>query len=211
MPKLKTVDFARLTDWMEGRLAEEEAAAVEKQLATADETTLADVAWLRMFVEASQRVVLPAPPPGAHENLVRRFKVHAGERQRPGRRKRIVARLTFDSGRWPAVAEVRKADTGDVGRQLVYSADTLDVALDILPRDPEESRLDLEGQLFPNHEDAEPDLFDVRLLRGEQKFGMTITDDLGEFTFEAVPPGVYEMLLSTDKYDIVVAPVQLGV
>jgi hypothetical protein len=210
MPRLKTVVFAQLSDWVEGRLSEEESGAVEKQLATADEMTLADAAWLRMFAEASRRVVLPAPPPGLHEILVYRFKAHTLERQRAGLRRRIVARLMFDSGLRSAVAEIRKSDTGDLGRQLVYAADTLDLALDILPRDPEQSRLDLEGQLFPNHEDAEPDLFDVQLLREEQTFGMTITDDLGEFAFESVPPGVYEMLLSTDKYDILVAPVQLG-
>jgi hypothetical protein len=210
VPRLETVDFAHLADWVEGRLSEEEAVALEEQLAVAGEKTLADVAWLRMFTEVSQRLVLPSPPPRVHESLVDLFKAYSRDKQQRGLRKRIVAKLAFDSAQRPAVEGVREAHTAELGRQLVYAAEALDVALDILPRDHEEPRLDLEGQLLPKDEDAEPGFFDVQLLQGEQKFGMTITDDLGEFAFESVPPGVYEMLLSTDKYDIVVAPVQLG-
>jgi hypothetical protein len=144
-----------------------------------------------------------------HEILVDRFNAYVRDKQQPGLRKRIVAKVTFDSGLRPAVAEVREADTAELGRQLVYAADALDVALDILPRDHEERSFDLEGQVLPNDGDADSGFFGVQLLQGEHEFGMTITDDLGEFAFESVPPGVYEMLLSTDKYDIVVAPVQL--
>jgi hypothetical protein len=209
VPRVGTLDFAHLADWVEGRLSEEEAVAVEKQLAMAGEKTLADVAWLRMFTEVSQRLVLPSPPPRVHEILVDRFNAYVRDKQQPGLRKRIVAKVTFDSGLRPAVAEVREADTAELGRQLVYAADALDVALDILPRDHEERSFDLEGQVLPNDGDADSGFFGVQLLQGEHEFGMTITDDLGEFAFESVPPGVYEMLLSTDKYDIVVAPVQL--
>ena len=43
----KRIAFSQLVDWVEGRLSEEEARAVEEQVAVADAATLADVAWLR--------------------------------------------------------------------------------------------------------------------------------------------------------------------
>jgi hypothetical protein len=207
--ELGRVDFARLADWVEGRLSREEAVAVEKRVAQTDETTLADVAWLRRFVEASNKIILPAPPPKGRKYLMNHFEVYVRSKRQPNLRKCLVAKLVFDSGLRP-VAGVREAGATELERQLVYAADVLDVAIDILPHDHEESRLDLEGQVLPKDEDAEPGLFSVQLLQGERELGVTVSDDLGEFAFESVPPGVYEMLLSTDKYDIVVAPVQLA-
>ncbi len=204
----RRVDFAYLVDWVEGRLSEEEAVAAEQLMAVADETTLADVAWLRMFAEASQKVVLPSPPPGVRDGSINLFETHVRSKRAPDFRKRFYATLTFDSALQRTTAEVRQTDASELGRQLVYAADAADVALDISPHD--ESRLDLEGQVFPNDEDAGTDSFTVRLLQGETELGATITDDQGEFAFGSVPPGVYEMLLSTEQYDIMVAaPVAL--
>ena len=139
------------------------------------------------------------------------FEADARDKQRPGLRKRLVATLTFDSGLRSTVVGIRKTDAPELSRQLVYATDASDIALDILPQAHDESRLDLEGQVLPNDEDIESGFFRVQLLRGETELGTTVTDDLGEFAFESVPPGVYEMLLSTDKYDIVVAPVEVEI
>ena len=49
----KRIAFSQLVDWVEGRLPEKEARAVEEQVAVADGATLADVAWLRKFVRAN--------------------------------------------------------------------------------------------------------------------------------------------------------------
>jgi len=204
------VDFAHLADWVEGRLSGEEAVTVEAWLATADEKTLADLAWLRTFAEVSQEVVLPAPPARVRESSTNRFEAYARSKRKGshGSRKRLLARLISDSGAQQATAGVRTAGTSELGRQLVYGTDVSDIALDILPHD--ENRLDLEGQVFPNDENTAPASFTVRLVRGETEFGTTVTDDFGEFAFESIPPGVYEMLLSTDHYDIrVAAPIAL--
>ena len=45
MSKREDEEFARLMDWAEGRLSEEEARAVEERLAAADDATRAEVAW----------------------------------------------------------------------------------------------------------------------------------------------------------------------
>ena len=51
----RQVDFARLVEWVDGRLPEDEARTVEEALVGADSATLADVAWLRRFREAAER------------------------------------------------------------------------------------------------------------------------------------------------------------
>jgi hypothetical protein len=50
----KRVDFSRLVDWVDGRLPEGEAQALEEQVARADSQTLADIAWLRKFMPTSE-------------------------------------------------------------------------------------------------------------------------------------------------------------
>ncbi len=203
----KSIAFSRLVEWVEGRLSEEEARAVAEQVALADAVTLADVAWLRKFVGAAEESVLESPPPEVRDTLIARFKAHAEGRRTPGLLKRVVATLTFDGGLRPAVG-ARTAGTQGARRQLVYSADALDVALNFLPRARDKS-FDLDGQVLPR-DDFELGSFCVQLLQGETELGITATDDLGAFAFESVPPGVYEIILCTDRVEVSVAPVEVN-
>jgi hypothetical protein len=204
----KRIAFARLVDWVEGRLPEKEARAVEEQVAVADSATLADVAWLRKFVRATEDSVLEAPPPEVRSTLTASFKAHAEGRRPPGFLKRVVATLTFDGGLRPAVG-VRSAGTQGARRQLVYSVDDLDVALNFLPR-ARDKNFDLDGQVLP-HNDMELGSFSVQLLQREAELSITATDDLGAFAFESIPTGVYEIILSTDRVEVSISPVELNV
>jgi hypothetical protein len=205
----RKIDFVRLIDWLEGRLPGEEARAVEEQLAVADSATLEDVAWLRTFFKVSEETVLQSPPPEVRNALVDRFAAYAEGRRSPGLLQRFVASLRFDSGLQPA-AGLRAAGTQEGQKQLIYSTDVGDVALNVLPR-ASDKNLDLDGQVLPTRDDdVEPGFFSVQLLQGGTEVDITATDDLGNFAFESIPPGAYDMLLSTDQYEIVVAPVELG-
>ena len=204
----KRIAFSQLVDWVEGRLPEEEARAVEEQVKVADAATLADAAWLRKFVRATEHDVLESPPPDVRSTLIARFKAHAEGRRTPGLLKRVVATLTFDGGLRPAVG-ARAAGTQGVRRQLVYSADALDVALNFLPR-ARDKNFDLDGQVLPR-DDFELGSFSVQLLQSETELGITATDDLGTFAFESIPSGVYEIILSTDQIEVSIAPVELYV
>jgi hypothetical protein len=135
----KRIAFSQLVDWVEGRLPQKEAQAMEEQVEVADIATLADVAWLRKFVSATEDSVLESPPPEVRSTLIARFRAHAEGRRTPGLLKRVVATLTFDGGLRPAVG-VRSAGTQGARRQLVYSVDDLDVALNFLPRPRQELR-----------------------------------------------------------------------
>jgi len=204
----KRIAFSQLVDWVEGRLPEKEAQAVEEQVEVADSATLADVAWLRKFARATEHSVLESPPPEVRSTLIARFRAHAEGRRTPGLLKRVVATLTFDGGLRPAVG-ARAAGTQGARRQLLYSADALDVALNFLPR-ARDKNFDLDGQVLPR-DDVELGSFSVQLLQSETELGITATDDLGAFAFESIPSGVYEIILSTDRVEVSIAPVELNV
>ena len=204
----KRIAFSQLVEWVEGRLTEKEARAVEEQVAVADDATLADVAWLRKFLKATEDSVLESPPPEVRRTLISRFRTHAEGRRTPGLLKRVVATLTLDGGLRPAVG-VRSAGTQGARRQLVYSVDDLDVALNFLPR-ARDKNFDLDGQVLPR-DDVELGSFSVQLLQSETELGITATDELGAFAFESIPSGVYEIIISTDRVEVSIAPVELNV
>jgi hypothetical protein len=204
----KRIAFSQLVDWIEDRLPRKEARAVEEKVAVADSATLADVAWLRKFVRATEESVLESPPSEVRSTLIARFKAHAEGRRPPGLLKRVVATLTFDDSLRPAVG-VRSAGAQGARRQLVYSADALDVALNVLQR-ARDKNFNLDGQVLPR-DDVELGSFSVQLLQCETELSITATDDLGAFAFESIPSGVYEIILSTDRVEVSIAPVELNV
>lgn len=211
------ISFERLTDWTEGRLPEGEAREVAEGVATADEETRRDAEWLRAFVGASEELVLASPPPEVRGELMRRFEAHfrpeAGtsvgeERRGPGLFQRLVASLSFDSGMQPAFG-VRSAGGQEGQRQFIYSTDVADIALNFRRR-PGEGGLDLDGQIFPAREGTEPSDFAVQLLgNGATEVGTATTDDLGEFSFESVPTGEYQIIVSGERVEILITPVEL--
>ena len=203
----KRVEFGRLVDWVEGRLPEDEARAVEEQVARADSRTLADVAWLRKFVKATDNAVLESPPREVRDALIARFEAYANGQRTPGLLKRVLASLTFESDLRPAVG-LRTAGAQQARRQLVYSAGAFDVVLNLRSRVPDEN-LVLDGQVLPR-EDQELKPISVQLLHGGTERGLTATDELGSFALRDIPPGVYDIVLSTDEEEISIAPVDLS-
>lgn len=179
---------------------------VEERLAEADEDTLAAAGWLQAFYRVSDEVVLDEPPAGVRGELTRRFEDYAEGRRQPGTLRRLVATLTFEGGQ--AAFGVRSADSRAAQGQLVYSTGAADIALDFGWR-PGEEILDLDGQIFPT-DDTEPDAFGVQLLSGTDEVGTTATDELGEFAFRGVPPGEYQILISSSQVEILISPVELG-
>jgi hypothetical protein len=201
------VDFARLADWVEGRLHEDEARTVEEAVAGADSATLADVAWLRRFLRAADSAIIESPPRGLRDALVETFEAHAGGRRTTGFVKRVLAGLVFDSNLQPA-AGLRAVGARQSRRQLIYHADKFDLAINLLARGSD-NNLDLDGQVLPR-EDGGPVLFSVQLLREGRELALTVTDDLGSFAFQDVTPGGYELVLSAETVEVSVLPVEVG-
>ncbi len=205
MADSENVRFARLLDWVEGRLSEEEARAVERQVAAADSATREEVAWLRAFARISEDTVIASPPPRVRETLTERFEAYAEGKRRPGLLKRLVATLTFDSGMQPALSW--RSTAPELQREYVYSTEAADVTIDVRPR-PRDGLLDIKGRIFPVNSTS-PGAFGVQLLEGPSEVATTATNDLGEFTFEAVSPGVYGMIVSSERVEISIPQVEL--
>src|SRR5215211_1178167 len=182
MPKSEDMMFARLLDWVEDRLPEEEARAIEEQVAAADSATRADVDWLRAFARISEETVIASPPPEVRDTLIERFEAYAEDKRQPTFLQRLVATLTFDSGLQPALGW--RATTPGSQRQLAYSTDVADVTISVQPR-PRDGLLDIKGEILPV-ESTESGAFGVQLLAGSSEVATTATNDFREFTFEAV-------------------------
>lgn len=207
MPEKNRITPERLTDWVEGRLPDEEARLVAEQVA-ADEEARARAEWLRAFFRASEETQFSAPPRRVRELLSRRFASLAEERREPGLLRRVVASLSFDSGLDLAAAGARTAGAEEEQRQLAFATDVAEIVLDVMPR-PGGKSLDLGGQIFPS-EDEPPEGFTVQLLRDGAEAGITETDDLGEFSFEDIPYGEYELVISAGRTEIQIPRFELS-
>ncbi len=102
-PVLESEDkeFARLVDWVEGRVSEREARILEKQVAS-NATMHDNVTWLRAFALISEATVIASPPSEVRDILVDRFEEYAVGKRSSGWLKRVVATLSFDSNLQPA-------------------------------------------------------------------------------------------------------------
>ena len=203
----RQVDFGRLADWLEGRLSADEASAVQEAVAAADSDTLADVAWLRRFFRATEDAITESPPRELVDALVETFEDHARGRRAPGLFRRVLAGLVFDSNLQPA-AGLRAVGGQQARRQLIYHADAFDLALNLLARDADND-LDVDGQVLA-HEGGEPEPVSIQLLRDSNELALTVTDALGSFSFRRVEPGSYELVLSAERVEVSVVPVDLG-
>jgi hypothetical protein len=198
-------EFARLADWIEGRLSEEEARSVEEQVA-ADGAMQADVAWLRAFNQVSRDTVIASPPPEVRDALVGQFQNYAECKRRSGSLMRFVAQLSFDSDRQPTLG-LRTTSMPASQRELVYSSEVADIAIGVRLR-AYDGLWDWDGQVFPL-DGTDPGTFGARLLDGSSETAATTTNDLGEFSFEAVAPGTYEVLASSDQVEIRLAGIEV--
>ena len=191
-------EFARLVNWVEGRLSKREARIVEKQVA-ADTTMHDNVMWLRAFALISEATVIASPPPEVRDTLVDRFEEYAAGTRRSGLLKRVVATLSFDSDLQPALG-LRATGAPESQRHFVYSSEVADVTINLRSR-PYDGLADLYGQIFPV-DGTDPGAFGAQLLNGAFEAATTAANDLGEFSFGAVAPGTYEVLASSDQVEI---------
>lgn len=194
--------FANLLDWVEGRLSGEDAAIIQEQLHNADQASLATLAWIRSFQKASDALMLESPPPALRASLIERF---ATTRRQPGLLRRISALLSFDSAQQPALSGARGVSDGQ-RRQLVFSTDQADIAVNILTRAADQ-QLELSGQIF-RKDDSLDDALQIRLLLDATVLATTTADQLGEFAFPAMPPASYMMTVSDPTTELVI-PLEL--
>lgn len=203
-----SLDITQLMDWLEGRLTEAEREAIMAAI-QADDSSQAELAWLRDFLKFSGSTVMMEPPAELVEQAVANFRAFAQGKQPSGWLQKLVASLTFDSWQRPSLAGVRRTGLDAAPRQLVYQTDAADVILNIRTGS-EEALFDLAGQVFPKDE-TDPASFTVQLtLRGqEQEAALTYANDIGKFTCANLASGAYTIIVHGDQVEITVADIEL--
>src|SRR5919106_5824100 len=167
--------FSELLDWLEGRLLPDDARAVAERLHAADEATQADLDWLRLFLYARQSIQFASPPPSVRETLKERFAAYAEARQPPGFFQRWLATLTFDSLARPVTAGLRSATEEGQRRQLIYTTEAAEIALNVHSILPNKNLI-VTGQIFPLV-DTPTDAFSIQLLRDAWEVALATTDE----------------------------------
>lgn len=214
--------FAQLVDWVDGKLDTEEAArvqaAAEAAIARGDTALAETLAWLRAFRAQANLTVLVPPPEAARDSVLRMFEEAARDRSgapsRPGVLQRIVAALARATGPGLAVEGARGAAIQARRRQMTFECDAADIVLNAQPRD---DGYRLSGQILPRTALDADGLF-VELMRlgasseagdDESTVSFARADALGEFAFDAVPPGRYAIVFVAETLEIRTAPFEL--
>lgn len=207
MADLQMPDTAKLADWLEGKLAAEETAVIA-QLVAANPQLQEQVVWLQEFLQLSHTTTLAAPPAAVRQAANAAFAAYAKSKRRPGLLQTLVATLTADNWQRPALAGARNVSLRSEPRQLIYSSDLADVALNAHVSSHSE-QIDLEGQLFPL-DDSDPVEFIVQLLQDGVERRLAACDALGKFSLTGLPAGTYELLLSRPGLEVEIGPLELG-
>lgn len=198
--------FVQLVDWLEGRLSTAESEQIAAEVA-ADETLQADSEWLRTFLQTRDDLAWDAPPADVRAELSRRFAAFAAENRPTALWQRLTATLKFDSQMQPATWGVRTS-SANRERQLVYGTSYADVALTIQSVTPAKL-CNLFGQILPTTAEMES-ISSIQLLQKGEERAFAVAAEVGEFVFEEMPEGEYELAILTDRYEIVI-PLQLAV
>ena len=204
----KSPDVAALVDWLDGRLNESDSAQVSLALENAGQATQALVTWLRALKQAGRIAPLATPPTRAHNLAIRAFAERKSALH-PNPVQRLVATLVQRPQ--PRLSALRSAGARLGTNRLTYSAGGVDVILDFRAR-RQDGAFDLDGQVFVNDvaeateaAEASPGTLDgivVLLLQDQVEYTFSKTNEFGEFSFAAVPPGSYTMLVITGTVDI---------
>jgi hypothetical protein len=188
------IPFEDMLDWIEQQLTDAEMRVVEQQLAADQPGTQATMDWLRAFRAARERAKIETPPDQLHAALLGQFRPTLAQRLL----QQVTALLTFDSGRQPALAGVRSLETR--ARQVIYDCDLMEIAINVRPS-RQSDQLDVNGQVFPRTLPSASGLV-VQLFRGNQLADVSLTNEFGEFSFTALPPGVHTLTLITEDTQV---------
>lgn len=194
-------DLETLLDWLENRLSPTERDAVTAAIAAAEpgSGTAQDLRWLQAFLKLSESINLSRPPDYVRTALRDQFRQRQASRPIRQGFQRVVAALRPD----PGLATAGLRSLSYTNSQQIYETEQAEIALNLLPQVNRHAILS--GQIFPKDQTA-PGSFSIQLLRDENEVGLVVSDEFGEFVFEAMPPGVYDLIISTDHFEAFIGP-----
>lgn len=158
--------------------------------------------WETTFAMLAERSHLQRLPEQSRQSLSAAFKQHKRER-RFQFFKQLVGQLSFDSASTALPAGARSAASAE-DRQLVFTTTLGDIAIDV---SGDNAGCMLAGQLFLDIEDTS---LLVQLVSQDVEVAQTVADEFGEFQFEGVPSGTYDVMIASADVDIELPQVTLS-
>lgn len=197
--------LAELFDFLRGESSEKEREMVSEHLQKPCPRCRKEASRLREILELTEAPSLVAPPPWLLRQAILLFRQRLPEPS-SGWLSRIPAFLIMDNWAESRLLGFRHIEPRS--RQMFYRAGPYDI--DILIEAAERtSGIDLLGQILPSQEGS-PSCAGahVELRQGEQVLGTTTVNELGEFIFEGIPEGVYDLRLRIQGSEIGIAGLQ---
>ncbi|CAN5414788.1 hypothetical protein BH10ACI3_BH10ACI3_06850 [soil metagenome] len=180
---MKHIEFARLIDRFEGRLSVEHETEITQHLSTCGECSAESAKLATFFAYSRPEETYPVPQ-AVTATLLNIYLHRPATAEAPAKRSILSGLLVFDD--WTMALNERYS--GIDSRQLLYRVGEYDVDL----------RLDFAGELcglagqvlpeFPNGE--------ITISTGENTYAATL-NEFGEFTFETVPQGIYDITIAS--------------
>lgn len=191
-------NFEVLVDYVEGKLSPAELTSVEAHLnqpCSHCQGRTRHITELFQIIATDKTV---APPTIVLNRMLAVIKRLAPSRPR------LPIRLVFDSWQHAPLAATRSATQA---KQLLYSTGELDVDLNFAPSAESTT---VRGQVLGSGQpdDQPPPL--VVLQSGESIVAVTKTDRLGQFVFQSVPAGQYDLHIEFEDNQIAIEGLQLG-
>jgi hypothetical protein len=185
-------DYATLTDWLEGRLDADRAAAVAAAV-EGDAVLQQAVAWLRGFLDTAAAVPMLSPPSVVHQRLMQHFERWNAEQDSDEfDMLDLEAVLLFDSRADVTPAGLRNTPDDDTNVQLVFGCDAADIAVDVVTEPA--GRVRLSGQVLADDERARGPFACTATGPDEQRIAID-GDELGRFTVGSVPVTTNRLVL----------------
>jgi hypothetical protein len=182
----------QLLDLAQGRAGAALADQIQAHLASGCARCQANWNWIQKVAWLAATDDSLEPPQWVLERAVRLFQAY-GPEPKPSRLKRLVASLVFDSLAQMQPVGIRQ--TAQAERQFLYQAGDWDVDL-LFEAGDEPGMISITGQVLSSSAAIqELDGIPVHLGQAGKILISTVTDRLGEFTFDHVPSGTYELSL----------------
>lgn len=193
----------KLLEFHQELCAEKEARAIREHLGRCRRCQQ-ESTWLQTVISLMATDDSVEPPAEVVQRALDLF-AHYGPSPQPGRLERIIAALVFDTATQPGLVGVRSL--GMTTRQCLYRWEGYDIDLAV---EPATDRVMLTGQILgPSDSFQEVSGVPVQLRKAEDVIAETVTNALGEFTFEGVAVGVYELKVELQGKEVWISPLDL--
>ncbi len=164
----------------------------------------ADALELELFEQALRADGLEEPPIWVLQRAIRiaRKVREFPQAAQPGLVRRVVAQLLYDSRLQPAPMGVRGAELAE--RRLLYQGEAVGVDIEI------KQHVALVGQILPEVDAEALAGAEVQLhQRDHRLIASTLADADGQFSFEGVRPGAYDLTVRLAESQIEISGIEI--